>query len=234
MFIDSFSVASELAERDFFSSGASTLHIPGRKLGDQPYKIFPKCGIKRIELSKITLLCGSSSTPKGVLIRILATKLGIDNNSYVRQMRYFDEYIKHCYVDYSDPTVKEAPSVFITAADVRDMIDKNNAVFGKNKSFSLTEYYEAAISNASFCILEEPENGLSVEETEMLASLLYDCAKYSGKQFVITTNSLPLLKIKGAAIYDLDVVSPVRCTWSSSRYAKKYKYIEDNKNGRDT
>lgn len=65
-------------------------------------------------------------------------------------------------------------------------------------------YFQQQIENDTLCLLDEPENSLSPENTLVLADFLKDSARYCGCQLVISTHSPFLLALPGAKIIDLD------------------------------
>ena len=84
-----------------------------------------------------------------------------------------------------------------------------NNIASKSNGESAYAYFTKKISENALCLLDEPENSLSVMLQRELAAFVYDSARFFGTQFIISTHSPFFLALDGARIYDLDT-SPVR------------------------
>lgn len=82
-----------------------------------------------------------------------------------------------------------------------------------NGESALAFFTETVKENALY-LLDEPENSLSPENQQKLASFLADSARFYGCQFILSTHSPFLLAIPKAKIYNLDSdpVSPAKWT----------------------
>jgi predicted ATPase len=122
------------------------------------------------------------------------------------------------------------PFELITKEQSADFVKKQYSGIGIRHPKSLSEFYDMRITPKKLYFIEEPETSMSLQESKELASLLYDCAKCSENQFVITTNSPVLLGIKNAVIYDFDQSVIMDETWYYSslatRHVKFYRELE--------
>lgn len=79
---------------------------------------------------------------------------------------------------------------------------------------SALAFFTETIKENALYLLDEPENSLSPENQQKLASFLADSARFFGCQFILSTHSPFLLAIPKAKIYNLDSdpVSPANWT----------------------
>ena len=90
-----------------------------------------------------------------------------------------------------------------------------------NGESALAFFTETVKENALY-LLDEPENSLSPENQQKLASFLADSARFYRCQFVISTHSPFLLSMNGAKIYDLDACPVAVRKWSELENMRLY------------
>lgn len=222
MFIEKFILPSAWEEKDYLISGKNTIGMPTRYDGNVPFGIFPKRQIEKINFGEITLLAGSSNSEKQLLMRIICAKLGFKLLPEGVSDRCLSDYLDMCIIMTPNNSHKKIPFELITKEQSLDFIKKQYAEIGIRLPKSLPEFYETRITPKKLYFIEEPENSMSLQECKELASLLDDCAKYSGNQFVITTNSPVLLGIKNAVIYNFDQRVIMDETWYYSKLAARH------------
>ncbi|MBR6186347.1 MAG: AAA family ATPase [Clostridia bacterium] len=83
-------------------------------------------------------------------------------------------------------------------------------------------YFRQQIENDTLCLLDEPENSLSPENTLLLADFLREGVRYCGCQLVISTHSPFLLALPGAKIIDLDHGARIVNSWTQLSNPRTY------------
>ena len=214
-------LATREDERHYVISGAATIDgaMPGFTL--MPFGIFPKIGLEKVELSDVTVFCGSSNTEKALLLRLIAIKsgTGLSESDIPRCM---DDYCRLSSFRYVDFNNRSFPCELITKERNRQYTEKRYKSIDKDKIWSVVQLYEDLIEQPALYLLEEPDSCMSLSEQIELALLITDAVKYYGAQFIITTNSPVLLGIRNALIYDFDSSPILPLMWSDSPYAKQY------------
>ena len=209
MYIDSILLASRDDELDFMLAGG----LSGIGGGSTPFGIFPELGIQRIDLNAVTVLAGSSVTPKLLLLRIIAAKLGSRILLNGMTAESLDEYLNLCVTKYSDFSCRNFGAVHITLEQSAEHLAQ-----GK----SAAELFDKRMRPNSLILLEEPERGLTLEEQTELAYHIACMSQSGSSQFVITSNSPVFLGIKGALIYDFDERPILPRRWHNSRLARSH------------
>ena len=223
MIIEKIILPNKDIESDMLLSGAASSSVSNRPDGAVPFGIFPKTGLEEVKLSSVTLLCGSSNTPKALLLRIIASKMGLMGLPTGTSQRSLSEYLSLCAVVRTNKNEDGAPrTILITKEQSSDFLAGAYADIGIRQSKGLLSFYEDKIESGSLCFIEEPETGMSLSEQNQFASLVYDLARLSGNQFVITTNSPVLMSIPRALIYDFDRDRVRPESWYTSGAAKLY------------
>ncbi len=93
------------------------------------------------------------------------------------------------------------------------------------------KFFIENIFEGGLYLLDEPENSLSPAKQLELAAFLEDSARYFNCQLVISTHSVFLLGMKGAKIYDLDVIPVDVRPWTELGVSKVYHdYFQSRKN----
>lgn len=218
MFIDSIGIPDRSEELDYLLTGV----VVDDELDDSklPFGIFPKLALQRIDLSKITLFCGNSGAPKNLLLDIIAAKLGIDTGDEYQKTPCFSDYLDLCYVKYTNPSIKSFDKVYVSRRSTYEYFQKNAYCFDGREG--LLEFFESRLKSGSLCILQEPELSMSYRELESLVLLIKDLVKYSGNQFIISTNSPVIMEMRDALIYDFDDSVVMAKTWYYSSNARSY------------
>lgn len=83
-------------------------------------------------------------------------------------------------------------------------------------------YFIDRIPEGGICLLDEPENSLSVERQIELADYLAATARASRTQFIIATHSPILLSMAGATVYDLDSYPVAARHWTELENVRRY------------
>ena len=83
-------------------------------------------------------------------------------------------------------------------------------------------FFQSKIEMDTLCLLDEPENSLSPENTLLLSDFLQESARYCGNQLVIRTHSPFLLALPGAKIIDLDHHSRIAESWTQLKNPRVY------------
>ena len=95
---------------------------------------------------------------------------------------------------------------------------------GETALMKLSEWIE----KPGIYLLDEPENSMSCEFQERLASIITYLAKYGRCQFVIATHSPFILSIEGAKIYNLDHTPVNVCQWWELDNMQRYFRLFEN------
>lgn len=106
------------------------------------------------------------------------------------------------------------------SAYVSKRLPKN--ISSKSNGESAYAYFTKKIPENALCLLDEPENSLSVMLQRELASFVYDSARFFNTQFIISTHSPFFLALKDALIYDLDACPVKSVKWSEIDAMKTY------------
>lgn len=187
-----------------------------------PFDIFPRRSISHIDMSNVTVFCGSSECEKNLVLEIIASKLGIKEIDQALNKSIMRGYLGMCYTRYAEyiESRNDVDKIYLSREGALEHLDKNKYRFdGKN---TLLHFYENNIKGKTICLIQEPEVFMSFEETVALACLIEDFATYSKTQFIISTNSLPILGIKDALIYDFDDSVVMGKTWYNSSKAERH------------
>jgi predicted ATPase len=101
---------------------------------------------------------------------------------------------------------------------------------GQSNGENAYGYFAEKIRGNALYLLDEPENSLSAERQEELATFIMDSARFYGCQFIISTHSPFLLAMRGARIYDLDE-SPVAVKkWTELPNVRLYRdFFEEHR-----
>lgn len=97
-----------------------------------------------------------------------------------------------------------------------------NNIRTRSNGESALQYFQRQIQSDALYLLDEPENSLSAEKQIQLADFLEQSARFYGCQLVIATHSPFLLAMKGARIYDLDVVPVDTAKWTELPNVRMY------------
>lgn len=123
-YIDSFTVASDDKEVDYFLS--SRLQKYDMQCFSQtslyPFGVFPSKGLQKIRFEPITIICGGNGSGKSTLLNIIAQKLDLRRRAPFNLTPYYEEYLDMC--DYELTYGAEIPdeSKIITSDDVFDYL----------------------------------------------------------------------------------------------------------------
>ena len=214
MFIDRFHFLSKYNEQDAILSGVTYTSVYRTKEGALPFRVLPQRGIETLYLTGVTVITGSSDSPKAMMMRIMAAKLGVKNVEPICSWRWTEDYLEMCFMKYTDFNKRKFKTVYI-----------EGGAFSPNDPYlprkSLVSRYEELFSEEALYILEDPDWGMSLREQAELACLIHDCAKHSGMQFIISSSSPALMSIKGSTVYDLDELPPVPRRWADAKELKR-------------
>ncbi|MBE6576571.1 MAG: hypothetical protein E7653_00350 [Ruminococcaceae bacterium] len=202
MFVDEILLATRDEEIDYFNSGEHTTDMPLGYVSARPFGIFPRLGIEKLSLGRITLFCGSSITPIDYLLRVVASLLGASDCLENDDARYVSEYKRFCITRHRSQ--RRAECVFVGKDQITQEMNKIRKSRDYKNMISMEELYDDRINGEAIYVIEMPECGMSVEECASVADLIYDTSKHTGAQFIISTNSPIFMGIKGALIYDFD------------------------------
>lgn len=187
-----------------------------------PFGIFPNKCLDHIDMSGVTVFCGSSECEKNLVLDIIAAKLGVAEIDGALDRSIVRGYLDMCYTRYAEYIEKRSDidKIYISREGALEHLNKNKYRFDGNDT--LLHFYESKIKGKTICLLQEPEAFMSFEETVALACLIEDFATYSKTQFIISTNSLAILGIKDALIYDFDDSIVMGKTWHNSSKAQRH------------
>lgn len=187
-----------------------------------PFGVFEGRSLRHVDLSDVTVFCGGEDSEKDLMLELIAAKLGICNVNEGLQSRMVRGYLEMCYTRFAEFVERrsDVEKIFISRERAFEELQKNKYCFDGGRT--LLHFYESNIKGKTICILEQPEIGMSLDETLALACLIEDFVSYSGTQFIISTNSPALLGIKDALIYDFDDRAVVGHTWYNSKSAAKH------------
>lgn len=144
-YIDSFTVASDEQEVDYFLS--ARLQKFDMQCFSQtslyPFGVLPKRGLHHITFDQITLICGGNGSGKSTLLNIISEKLHLRRRAPFNLTPYYEEYLGLC--DFELTHGKEVPheSKILTSDDVFDYlldIRALNSGVDKKRSDIFTEY----------------------------------------------------------------------------------------------
>lgn len=123
-YIDSFTVASDTQEVDYFLSDRLQKYdmqcFPQTSL--YPFGIFPKRGLHRITFDNITLICGGNGSGKSTLLNIIAEKLHLRRRAPFNFTPYYEEYLGMCDAELTFGSTPPSESKIITSDDVFDYL----------------------------------------------------------------------------------------------------------------
>ena len=223
MIIEKFLLPNKEIESDLLLSGGASISTAQRPDGNVPFGIFPRIGLEVVSFANITLFCGSSNTAKALLLRIIASKVGLVRLPPGTSQRSLAEYLSLCAVVRSRRNDECTPrSLIITKEQASAFLSNTYADIAIHQPKSILNFYEDNIVSGSLCFIEEPDSFMSLSEQRQFAALIYDLARLSGNQFVITTNSAALMSIPRAVIYDFDRDRIRPESWYTSNTAKLY------------
>lgn len=66
-----------------------------------PFGVMSSKGLNHIELSDITLLCGSNGSGKSTLLNIIANKLKLRRSTPYNRSAFYEDYLKFCDAEIS-------------------------------------------------------------------------------------------------------------------------------------
>lgn len=159
-----------------------------------------------------------------MLLDFRSLNLGVDE----KREELFDEYYKtrkeefrlSSLDDYEELKRHLEAKKKTKSAYVSKRLPKN--ISSKSNGESAYAYFTKKIPENALCLLDEPENSLSVMLQKELAAFVYDSARFFGTQFIISTHSPFFLSLEGATVYDLDC-SPVAVRrWSEVEAMRTY------------
>lgn len=104
LFVNHFSFPTEEDEYGFLKSN---FHLNSYHSSPYPFRIFPQKGLKGIEFSQITVLCGDNGSGKSTILNLLARRLGINHQSLYNDSVYMDAFLNFCHCDYDDKHRRE-------------------------------------------------------------------------------------------------------------------------------
>lgn len=100
MYLDSFSLAGNQAETNYFLGPGSDRNplLTNRTYSDNPYpfRIFPDKGLEVITFAPITIFCGSNGSGKSTLLNVIAEKLRVTRMAPFNNTPFFEDYLKLC------------------------------------------------------------------------------------------------------------------------------------------
>ena len=202
MLVDKIILATRDDELDYLLSGGATVDVTRAYDGDMPFGFFPQKGIDKLTFKDITIICGSSTSGKYLLLRIIAAKLGI-KEAFIN-MRCFEDYLWLCSIKYTVHGNRDFPCRMITRAQCEKYVNDIYSKLDKYDGCGILSLYESIINEKGIYILEDPEIGLSTSEQIMLCDLIKDSVEYYGAQFIILTTSPIFMSLNKLAIYDMD------------------------------
>lgn len=103
---------------------------------------------------------------------------------------------------------------------VKDRVARDVDLFSNGET--AMRYFVDRIEEDAVCLLDEPENSLSVEYQLQLADYISATARASRTQFIIATHSPILLSMEGAKIYNLDACPAGVCRWTDLPNVRRY------------
>lgn len=117
---------------------------------------------------------------------------------------------------------RKSQSQFIRSRLVRNIQERSNG----ESSLAL---FVDSIADDGLYLLDEPENSLSPSNQLELKYFIEDCVRNHGCQFIISTHSPFLLSLKGAKIYDVDLVPVEMRKWTELDCVKVYyEFFKEN------
>lgn len=187
-----------------------------------PFGVFTERSLRHVDLSDVTVFCGGEDSEKDLMLELIAAKLGIYDLCTGLRRSTVEAYLDMCYTRFAQPVCcrEDVEKIFISRERAFSELSKNKYRFDGGET--LLRFYESNIRGKAICILEQPEMGMSLDESAALACLIEDFVAYSKAQFIISTNSPALLGIKDALIYDFDDRAVVGHTWHNSKSAAKH------------
>lgn len=158
------------------------------------------------------------------LLDIRSLNTGVDS----RREALFDEYYQTRKEEFTlsslddyDELKRHIEAKKRTKSDyVSKRLPKN--ISSKSNGESAYAYFTKRIPENALCLLDEPENSLSVMLQRELAAFVYDSARFFGTQFIISTHSPFFLALEGARIYDLDRVPVCEVKWTEIEAVRIY------------
>lgn len=150
------------------------------------------------------------------LLSIRSLNSGLDEH----REKLLEEYTQRKYADFHFSSMQDYEDLKAVNSARRNTgsgyVRENqmdNVPEHSNGESALAFFTETVKENALY-LLDEPENSLSPENQQKLASFLADSARFYGCQFILSTHSPFLLAIPKAKIYNLDSdpVSPAKWT----------------------
>lgn len=123
-YIDSFTVASDKQEVDYFLS--ARLQKFDMQCFSQtnlyPFGIFPRRGLHHLSFDQITLICGGNGSGKSTLLNIIAEKLNLHRRAPFNFTPYYEEYLDMCEFELTYGAEAPRESKIITSDDVFDYL----------------------------------------------------------------------------------------------------------------
>ncbi len=158
------------------------------------------------------------------MLNLRALNEGIDQ----RREELFQEYLDDKYSDFKYRTLadyeqlkrvnlarRKTQSRYVRARLMDSPREQSN---GESAFF----YFTQKIGENALYLLDEPENSLSPQRQQELASFLEDSARFFGCQFILATHSPFLLALRGARVYDLDADPPRPSRWTELPAVRAY------------
>lgn len=181
----------------------------------------------RIEYADTSFQNKAIITSDGVFDNMLDIR-NLNQNIDHKREDLFDEYMQLKYTSFqlksladmeklrrSNMAKSKTQSKFIRNTLVDNVREYSNGE-------SAFQYFIQKIDENGIYILDEPENSLSPERQLELVKSLEDSARFFNCQLIISTHSPFILSMKGAKIYDLDVVPVDIKPWTELDNVRKY------------
>lgn len=98
----------------------------------------------------------------------------------------------------------------------------NQTIVEQSNGESALLFWEREIESDGIYILDEPENSLSAENQLKLKQFIEDSVRFYNCQFIISTHSPFLLKLRDAKIYNLDKIPVEEANWTELPNVRLY------------
>lgn len=119
-YLRSFSLASELAETEFFLSFPYQLEmLCYDRENAYPFHIFPSKYLSRVEFAPVTIFYGGNGSGKSTLLNVIAQKLGVFRSAPFNVTPLFEDYLRLCSFEAAE--IPEESRI-ITSDDVFDFL----------------------------------------------------------------------------------------------------------------
>lgn len=125
LYLDSFSLPTEVEELDFVLSNRSRkLDMACYNQGSAyPFQVFPQKGFSYIDFAPITILYGGNGSGKSTLLNVIAEKLSLERTTRYNKTPLMEEYLSFCsYESHSGARRMPRGSAIITSDGVFDFL----------------------------------------------------------------------------------------------------------------